>query len=315
MLVLTIQTMKVRFALVSATITRRVAIFLLISSVTFLAGVAVTRLASRLLAEQHQPSPWQVLLSFENQDLQGLNDVSRSKVRDAVMAVTNQQDSDFIDPFRPALFRSISNTNGEKRYLLVEEAPLMDIPGESRLRVHIFNTCGRLLSKDEFGAGWRTSLRGFLVRQLESLDHDTFIVDGEYVFGGHPSHQFYQVIDDRLTLVYLEADGQFDRNSYSTSHSTIGPQLIRSPDEWEKALNSSDKAEVLSALMWLSGYHRNGETVGSDEDKAEMEKTLTLRSRASVQRKLKELSQLDEQANFKKYWIRTAATAALKNDK
>jgi hypothetical protein len=158
---------------------KRLLVFALTGLLSFFVGVSVTRLRAFLAREHSEPSPWQVLLSFENQDLQSLNDDNRSKVRQAVLVVTNQLDSDLIERFRPVLLKSIANTSGEKRYLLVEEQPLWEIPGESRLRIHVLDNCGRLLSKEEFAAGYRTALVAFRVRQLEVLDHDTLIVDGE----------------------------------------------------------------------------------------------------------------------------------------
>jgi hypothetical protein len=129
---------------------KRLLVFALTGLLSFFVGVSVTRLRAFLAREHSEPSPWQVLLSFENQDLQSLNDDNRSKVRQAVLVVTNQLDSDLIERFRPVLLKSIANTSGEKRYLLVEEQPLWEIPGESRLRIHVFDNCGRLLSKEEF---------------------------------------------------------------------------------------------------------------------------------------------------------------------
>jgi len=288
---------------------KRIAVFLLISLSTFLVGVFATRVAERLLAEQHEPSPWQVLLSFENQDLQGLNDENRSRVRQAAMAVTNQQDSDFVDRFRPAFFRSITNTSGEKRYLLVEEAPLMMIPGDSRLRVHVFNNCGRRLSVNDFNAGSRMVLTGLRIRKAYLLEQDTLIVDSEYCFGGHNARQYYAVVGNRITLIALERDGKWLRNDYQNSNLTVGPRIDRSAGEWEKALDSADEAEVLSALIWLGGQHWNGQAAPYDDDKGDTEKVTALRSRDSVRQRLKQLSESQD------YWLRTAAASVLENDK
>ena len=49
----------------------------------------------------------------------------------------------------------MSNNEGEKRYVLVELAPMAIIPGNSSLRVHVFDTAGLLLNVQEFNAGYR----------------------------------------------------------------------------------------------------------------------------------------------------------------
>ncbi len=72
-------------------------------------------------------------------------------------------------------------------------------------------------------------------------------------------------------------------------------------DEWQEALESSDTVEVLSALMWFSGSH-------SDIDPGtEGTKFLTVRQRASVQKRLAELS---ESNNF---WIKSVAATIMAN--
>ncbi|HKV32763.1 MAG TPA: hypothetical protein VJP89_00430 [Pyrinomonadaceae bacterium] len=288
------------------TIEKRVVVFAFTGLLTFALSVWLTPPASRIPLPQSQRSRWQVLLSFENQDLEGLSEEARREVAIAASAVTGQQEVSELHPFTPALFRSISNTAGEKHYILVEDGTPEIIPAQARIRVHLFDTKGRILSKDNFAAGWRTVLTAFRVRKLSVLDSEALIVDTDYCFGGSPAQQYYAVVGDRLMLVYLEQAGRFELNKYSYQNLTIGPQLSRSAGDWEKALSSAHEAEVLSALLWLGGDHWNGQPWPYNEDEADAKKVSLLRSRDAVRKRLLTLSESDNP------WIVAAAGSALK---
>lgn len=287
------------------TIRKRAVLFAGIGILTFLMGVWLPRFRSGAVPQPRQLTPWEVLLSFENQDLEGLSEESRGKVTVAANAVTGQQEVTDFQPFIPALFRTISNTAGEKQYILVENGTPTIIPAEARMRVHLFDAKGRILSSDNFGAGWRTVLTGFRIRKLSVLNSEALIVDTDYCFGGSPAQQYYAVVGDRLMLVYLEQAEQFKLNGYSYRNHTIGPLLDRSPDDWEKALDSVHEAEVLSTLIWLGGDHWNGQPPPYNEDEAEAKKVSSLRSRNAVRKRLITLS---ESGNP---WIEAAARSAL----
>jgi hypothetical protein len=301
---------------------RRIAIFASISLLSFFIGVALTRLRPHMRSHEIKPSPWQVLLSFENEDLEGLKDERLNAVISAVEAITGNHDSNELRPYHPALFRSISNSKGEQRYLLVEDSPLVEIPGESRLRVHVFDTAGRLLSTDDFNAGWRMVVTGMRVRDNDQIQQENLIVQSEYVFGGSSATHFYALIGDRLELIYgtavIHGDWLYQpqRNSYGATNNTVGPRIFRSADEWEKALNSNANVEVLSALMWLAGSHSDGKEQSGPfaEDRTEFEKFSALRARETVQRRVKELSEVDDQADLTKFWIKAAAGMVFRDD-
>ena len=275
-------------------ITLRLAGFVLASLATFFVGVFLTRARVQLYRE---PSAWQVLLSFENQDLQGLDQESSEVLQKAVTTVTGHGSENFL----PRIFRTITNTSGQKRYILVEEAPLRMIPGSSSLRVHVFDLAGRLLNEQEFNAGYRISLSSIQIRRIEAINSEVLIAQGLSVFGGHFLSQYYVLSKNQIVLVYLETDGLFEQNNYQNRHVTIGPQLQRSVEDWEKALHSDDEAEVLTALLWLGGYHWDGLPAPYDEDKGESEKVSILSSREPIRKRLFELSQ------SKNFWIQAAA--------
>lgn len=277
-------------------ITLRLAGFVLAGLATFFVGVFVTR---ALL--HREPSAWQVLLSFENQDLEKLDGKSSEVLQKAVTAVTDQPSkTDFL----PRLFRTITNTVGENRYILIEEAPLIMIPGNTRLRVHVFDSAGRILNEEEFNAGYRVSLKSIQVRRMEAISSEALVVQGGNVFGGHSLLQYYVLLGNRISLVYIELDGLFYRNNYQDGHMTFGPQVERSVEEWDKALHSSDEAEVLTALLWLGGLHWNGQPAPYDSDKGEAEKVRALWSRELVRKRVLELEQSGN------LWIKGMALSA-----
>lgn len=278
-------------------ITLRLAGFALAGLATFFGAVFFTRALVRL---HREPSAWQVLLSFENQDLEGLDEKSSEVLQKAVTAVTGHVRENQLSAFAPRIFRTISNTSDEQRYILVEESPLVMIPDDSWLRVHIFDTEGRLLNEQKFNAGYRVVLNSIQVRGIELLSSQALVVQGENVLGGHSLRQYYVLSGNQIVLVYLEMDGMHQSNNYNHSNLTVGPQLQRSVDEWEKALHSANDAEVLTALLWLGGYHWDGQPAPYDKDKGEAEKVSILSSREQVRKRLFELSQ------SKNLWIKAA---------
>jgi hypothetical protein len=270
-------------------------------------GISATKL------EQGPPptvgeSPWNVLLSFENQDLERQCDSSRLRLQNAIDALTGKPNPHII-VLTPRLFRKILNSKGETRYILVEEAPLVLIPGKSGLRIHIFDMAGTLLSATDFGTGWRTRLTRMNIAQIPKLNQQGFVVNGEYCFGGHPSRQYYVVVGDRIMLAHAETDGQLEINDYIDSDMTIGPRSFgRSADDWEKALHSPEPAEVLNALTWLGGRHASSKpkSYNYDEEITEVQAIEAVRSRATVRNTLIELSKSENS------WMRAAAKMALK---
>jgi len=279
-------------------ITLRLAGFVLAGLATFLVGVFFTR---ALVQRHREPSAWQVLLSFENQDLAGLDEKSTDVLHRAMTGVTGHLGEYRISSFAPRIFRTITNTSGEKRYILVEESPLVFIPGNASLRVHVFDTAGRLLNEQEFNTGNRIFLNSIRVRRIETISSEALVVQGEYFLSGRPRRQYYVLSGNQISLIYLEQDGLLvDTNDYQNPHMTVGPRVQRSVDEWEKALHSADDVEVLTALLWLGGHHWEGQPAPYDEDKSEAEKVSVSLSSEQVRKRLFELSQ------SKNFWIKAA---------
>jgi hypothetical protein len=273
--------------------------YLIASTIVLLLAIGIS-LAALRYRHQRQLTAWQTLLSFENQDLSYLKPDANPLLKGAIENLTGTSDPKVI-PYEPRLFRTMVNAAGETRYVLVEERPLVMIPSESRLRIHVFDTNGHSLSQSDFSAGWRTVLTVMHIRKNFFFNRDTLVVYGQYCLGGSPSTQHYVLVGNSIILAYLETNGEFHRNDYTDANSRIGPLFERSTDEWEAALNSNDIAQVTSALIWLGGAHWNGEAPPYDQDKHDAQKVSTLLARDSVKKRIDDLTK----SNYS--WVSIAA--------
>lgn len=270
-------------------ITKKLAVFSLIGLITFGLGVTLHRVRHPATRCSFELSAWKVLLSFENQDLEGLDEQSTRIVKSAIEMATAPIDTTTPHRFEPRIFRKISNTKGELRYILVQESPLLMIPGSQSIRVHIFDATGKVLNSTQFDTGNRMAIRSIHLRKNYLLNSEALTIDTEYWIGGNHSHQYYVVVGDELRLVYVGDGFRVDINNYQNPDMTIGPRLNHSADEWESDLQSTDDARVLSALTWLAGYHWDGQESPYDEDRSDGEKVRDLCARESVRRRLADL--------------------------
>src|SRR5688572_6691736 len=193
--------------------------------------------------------------------------------------------------FEPALFRLISSTSGQQRYILVEESQIMIIPGSSHLRIHVFDTHGVLLNAQEYSM-YRTTLKRVHFRKVAAMNHEVLMVETMYCLGGNKASEFYALVGNQLRPVYLEGESGFEASA--------DPQVQRSVEDWEESLRSHDEGEVMSALMWL-GANRRTTYIEHEEQKAS-----TLLSRNGVLQRLRELSRSENQ------WKKTAARYILR---
>ena len=258
--------------------------------ITFGLGVTLQRCGSAVTSHFSEPSAWQVLLSVENQDLEGLDEKSLAAVHNAISKLTGPSRAPEFVQFEPRLFRKLANSNGEQRYMLVEQLPMRFIPGAETIRVNIFDTAGKVLSATEFDTGNRMFITGMRIRTNHWVIPNVLAINCEYWLGGNSSYQVYTIVGNELRLVYLGDGIRVDHNNYQTPWMTIGPRLNLSADEWERELQSTDNARVLSALIWLGGAHWNGQAAPYDEDRPDGEKVTNLRARESVRRRLADLT-------------------------
>jgi hypothetical protein len=154
----------------------------------------------------------------------------------------------------------VANGQGQDRLVLFQGAPLTMIPGSSSARIFVFDTDGNQLQKFDFSTGWRITIDD--ARWLEDSGHGfpcLLVCSSRCINGADIAAQYYALIDDTFALVRLEdSAGNFVPVYYHAPNHTIGPSVPeRTAEQWEAALRSPDRAEVLRTLVWLGGEHSN----------------------------------------------------------
>lgn len=181
--------------------------FVLTGLITFVIGVSVARFGRDLFTVRNEctpgvltlrmPSAWLVLLSFENRDLEHLNEQSALTLRNAIDNLRGKVEPEI--PFKPRRFKLISNAAGEKRYVLVECFQLVMVPGSSHLRFHVFDTAGKLLNSQERSM-YRTIVKSVHFRKVATTKQDVLMVNTMYWLGGGDETDSYTLVGNELRL-------------------------------------------------------------------------------------------------------------------
>jgi hypothetical protein len=252
------------------------------------------------------PSAWTILLASQNRDLLEIDGSEKAHLQMAIDALrTTDKQS-----LRPRLFAPVSTLLGESRYVLVEESPLLMIPGDSRLQVSVFDHQGKLLDSSDFGAGWRIMLTKTRFVYMKSFGREVLEVESRpWINGADVRKQYYTLIEDRMRLIRLEgSNGDLRVNFYGSPNHTIGfTEVGRSAEDWEKSLITKDEAQSLVTLTWLGGDHLDaqlGEPGYYHEDLSEARLVEEVRARPAVKQIVNALK------NSRNKWLREAARSA-----
>jgi hypothetical protein len=252
-------------------------------------------------------SAWQTLLTFENQNIEKLNEESKNKLEQAKEVLIGKQSE------RARLISRISNAQGQTRYVFIEESPLMTIPGGCSLRVFIFNDEGKLLNSLAFPSGWRIGLKDIRVIYKSEIGRKIIEVESVPVINGRDIvKQYYALIGEDVLPIRLEdSGGKLVQNIYDYPNMTNGFTLKgRTEEEWKKSLESEDTAEILAALTWLNGRHLNltqHSSIGFSEDINEARLIAEIHSSKSIKSILERLIQSSN------VWIRDAVKVPVKS--
>ena len=252
-------------------------------------------------------SAWRVLLSYEGQDLRKLDRESGVRLEEAVKTLLGRRCGGERELIVPRLVSKLSKADGQARYALIEEKPLLSIPGTSGICAHVFDAEGSLLDTSDFNSGHRIFLTEMKVEHSPEIGRAVLVIDSKgSVNGADIARQFYALVGEQLLLIRLEdSGGRLARNTYVAPNHTIGVRLAgRSANEWARVLKSSDAAQALAALTWLGGTHLNPRTRAhghSLEDIREARLVEGLRSREDIK---KTINALIDSENA---WLRGAA--------
>ena len=254
------------------------------------------------------PPVWSVLLANENRDLTQIDGPEKTQLLMAIGTLRGESENQFL---RPRLFSRISTSMSEERYVLVEESPLVMIPGDSRLRISVFDLDGKLLDSSEFGAGWRIMLFGIRFIYVKEAGDVLEVESSPNFNGADVGRQYYALVRDKMRLIRLEdSKGKLRVNTYSSPNHTIGfTEVGWSLIDWQQALITKDEAEVLATLTWLGGLHLNVD----EPIPAHLHENL---SDAHLVKHVRELPAVRRAVNAMKdspnAWIREAARLAAK---
>lgn len=262
-------------------------------------------------SQSDKSAAWQALLSFENQTLSKLAKPQAEKLQKAIEALIGKRENELLVP---RFLTKISNSKGQTRYALIEESPLLTIPGNSGLSVHVFTLDGSLIRSSIFQTGWRIVVTDIRVAYLAQIDRQALEVKSEPVINGRDvAKQFYALVNDDVLLIRLEDKaGHLIRNAYGAPNHIFGLTITgRSANDWQDALESSDTAEVLATLTWLSGSHWDPKEPAPEyqrEDMSEARLADDVRGRERVKTALNTL-RLSENL-----WVRQAAELAARTE-
>ena len=140
--------------------------------------------------------------------------------------------------------------------LLVKEE--FDVPGSSSACVLLFDGKARRISDSCFRTGYRLSPNNASLQFSQLLARDVVVFQTtRFINGANIAKEYFAIIGDQVRLIRLEDDkGSPAPNPYYETHRTIGATAeIKTVDQWISMLESQDRTEVLSALLYLGGLH------------------------------------------------------------
>ena len=295
----------------------------LIAVLTFFIGLTASVVKNRLdvrpvaislqlvpVKREANGTAWQTLIRFKDQDFRALNAQELVVLQESINSLTGGSENKFLVP---RLFSVVPNSIGDSRYVLVQESPLMFIPGGCGLRIDVFTLDGKLLNSSEFDSGWRISIESMRFKKVSGLRGDVLEVQSRpFINGRYIGRQYYSLVGERMLLIRLEdTNGQLIRNFYSSPNHTIGVTHLWSMYEWEGKLKSTDPAEVLAALTWIGGDHLSpaeGDPGYVHEDLADARIAADLKESKTVKTIVKGLMKSHHP------WIRNAAKLAAESN-
>jgi len=148
--------------------------------------------------------------------------------------------------------------NGPSRYVVLLGEPEVIVPGGSSACALLFDGALKRLSSKCFQTGWRIDLDTASLEFATDLASDVIVLHMvRFINGRNVAKGYFAVGGDRLRFVRMENDeGEAVQNEYVYPNFEIGiVPAGNTEEEWASMLESVDKADVLSALVFLGGRH------------------------------------------------------------
>ena len=194
---------------------------------------------------------------------------------------------------------------GQAQYIFLLGESLVLIPGGSSVCVQTFDGSAKRINSWSFQTGWRIALTGASIQYSNEIASDLIAIHTVPIVNGlNIAKEYFAIGGNRLRLIRLENDkGEPVQNEYALPNYEIGvvPEA-HTVEEWAGLLESKDKADVLSALVFLGGRHIDVGPWPSESKYAGLWRQLT------GSRRIRESIELLSRSGSD--WIRQAAVSA-----
>ncbi len=151
-----------------------------------------------------------------------------------------------------------TSRDGLSRYVVLLGEPEVLVPGGSSACVLLFDGASKRLRSWCFQTGWRIDLDRASLEFRTDLASDVIVLHMvRFINGRNVAKEYFAVGGDRLRFVRMENDkGEAVQNEYVFPNFEIGiVPAGNTEEEWASMLESADRADVLSALVFLGGRH------------------------------------------------------------
>ena len=121
-----------------------------------------------------------------------------------------------------------------------------------------FDAASTRIESSSFQTGWCNLLIDASIENSPQLGVDLLVLRTSHVINGRDiANEYSSLSNDRFHVVRLEdSKGAAVQNNYVFPNYEIGViPSARSVEDWTRLLQSKDKSDVLSALVFLGGHH------------------------------------------------------------
>lgn len=173
---------------------------------------------------------------------------------DEIAGAVSAGDIEELAPWRVWKTRS----NGIVRYIILLGKPETIIPGGSSACVQLFNPSVKRIRSWCFQTGYRGTPDSASFEYSPDLASDLIVLHMvRFINGRDIAKEYFAIRNDRLQFIRMEnSTGGIVQNEYIYRDYEIGvvPDA-NTEQQYLELLESEDKADVLSALMFLGGRH------------------------------------------------------------
>jgi len=129
-------------------------------------------------------------------------------------------------------------------------------PGGPSVCIQLFNASLKRVASWSFLAGWRAAIDQASLLSSSPLAQDLVVLRVVGFSVPHIVNEYFAISDKRLRLVRMENEkGELVAKDYWSNPEIAVMPEAKTASDWLRLLASKDPADVLSALVFLSGVH------------------------------------------------------------